>query len=123
MSEPKQARWRDLDAVALTDRIAVKVVSGEKLMIAEFTLKAGAYAAPHRHDNEQATWVLRGAMRVVVAGVDHVLRDGDILVIPAGTLHEVFVLEDTLEIDVFSPIREEWADGPKPPAYFAPPED
>jgi hypothetical protein len=31
--------------------------------------------------------------------------------IPGGIAHEVAVLEDTVVLDVFSPVRQDWLDG------------
>lgn len=39
------------------------------------------------------------------------MRAGEVLVIPSGVLHQAAALEDTLDVDVFCPPRQDWLDG------------
>lgn len=81
------------------------------MTIARFNLSAGAVVPAHAHDHEQVSYVVRGALRFVVAGEETVVRSGEALQIPSRAEHRVDALEDTEVIDVFSPIRQDWLDG------------
>jgi quercetin dioxygenase-like cupin family protein len=54
------------------------------------------------------TYILQGALRFVVGGEEIIVREGEVLHIPSQVPHQAEALEDTLELDVFSPIRRDW---------------
>jgi quercetin dioxygenase-like cupin family protein len=83
------------------------VATGEQMMQMLVTLDAGSHLPEHQHPHEQITHVLRGRLRLTVAGVPHELTAGHSLCIPGSTLHAADSLEDTLVIDTFSPPRED----------------
>jgi quercetin dioxygenase-like cupin family protein len=56
------------------------------------------------------TYILQGALRFLVDGEEIIVREGEVLHIPSGLAHQAEALEDTLELDVFSPVRAEWVD-------------
>ena len=95
----------------VTDQITRKVVTGEREMIAQVFLQKGAIVPMHSHESEQITYILSGALRFRIGGDELVVRAGDVLVIPSWLEHEAEALEDTLDVDVFSPIRRDWLDG------------
>jgi quercetin dioxygenase-like cupin family protein len=69
------------------------------------------------------TYVLQGALRCRVGSDEIVVRAGEVLHVPAGRRHQAEALEDTFEIDVFSPVRDDWLDpsGADPPSPPSPP--
>jgi quercetin dioxygenase-like cupin family protein len=85
-----------------------KVVSGAHQMLAQTYLKQGALVPLHTHPSEQMTYVLQGAVRFVVAGEETIVREGEVLYIPSHAPHQAEVLEDTFQLDVFSPPRVDW---------------
>ena len=101
-------RWDALDLEKVTEMISRKIVSGDRQMLAQVYLKRGAHVPMHQHDSEQLTYVLQGALRYVVAGKEFVVREGEVLHIPAGTRHQAEAIEDTFELDAYSPIRGDW---------------
>ena len=103
-------RWDEIALEKVTEMISRKIVTGEREMVAQVYLKKGALVPMHAHDSEQMTYVLQGALRVVVEGEEIIVREGEVLHIPSRTPHQSEALEDTLELDVFSPIRSEWID-------------
>ena len=103
-------RWDEIALEKVTEMFSRKVVSGERQMLAQIYLKRGALVPVHSHPSEQMTYVLQGALRFLVGGEERVVREGEVLLIPAGTVHQCEALEDTFELDLFSPIREEWLD-------------
>jgi quercetin dioxygenase-like cupin family protein len=88
--------------------ISRKIVSGEREMMAQIYLKRGALVPFHTHDSEQMTYILQGALRFLVNGEEIIVREGEVLHIPSRLPHQAEALEDTLELDVFSPVRLEW---------------
>jgi quercetin dioxygenase-like cupin family protein len=84
------------------------------MMIAHVYLKKGAVVPMHSHHNEQLTYILEGCLSFRL-GEDESQRvdvkAGEVLVIPPHLPHTAVALEDTLDVDVFSPPREDWIDG------------
>lgn len=103
-------RWDEIALEKITEMISRKIVSGEREMLAQIYLKRGALVPIHVHDSEQMTYVLQGALRFLVEGEEVVVREGEVLHIPSRVPHQAEALEDTLELDVFSPVRAEWMD-------------
>jgi quercetin dioxygenase-like cupin family protein len=108
-------RWDEIALEKITEMVSRKVVSGEREMLAQTYLKRGALVPMHAHDSEQMTYVLQGGLRFLVAGEELTVREGEVLHIPPGVSHQAEALEDTLQLDVFSPIRTEWLEGPDGP--------
>jgi quercetin dioxygenase-like cupin family protein len=79
-------------------------------MLVQIYVKRGCLVPMHAHESEQMTYVLQGALRFVVAGEEITVRDGEVLHIPPNTAHQSEALEDTFELDVFSPVRADWMD-------------
>ncbi|MBI3664964.1 MAG: cupin domain-containing protein [Acidobacteria bacterium] len=65
----------------------------------------------HSHENEQMSNVLEGRMRFEVGGQERIISTGELLHIPPGVPHMAEALEDTVCLDVFDPIREDWLRG------------
>jgi quercetin dioxygenase-like cupin family protein len=107
-------RWSDMPRDRVTDEIDRRVITGERMMLAHVYLKKGSVVPRHSHDNEQLTYILEGALRFKLGPEGSeviVVRAGEVLVIPSNVLHEAEALEDTLDVDVFSPPRQDWLDG------------
>ena len=101
-------RWDEIALEKVTEMISRKIVTGERLMSAQVYLKKGALVPMHSHESEQMTYVLQGALRFLVDGEEIIVKEGEVLLIPSGTPHQAEALEDTFELDVFSPVREDW---------------
>ena len=109
----KAVRWEDVPVEPVTDVISRQVVTGRNEMIARVLLKRGAIVPTHSHVSEQVTWILEGALRLWIGVPEEevTLRAGQMVVIPPDVPHRAEALEDTVDIDVFSPIRQDWLDG------------
>jgi quercetin dioxygenase-like cupin family protein len=103
-------RWDEIALEKITEMISRKIVTGDREMLAQTYLKRGAQVPMHAHDSEQMTYVLQGALRFLVDGEEIIVKEGEVLHIPAGTPHQAEALEDTFELDFFSPIRADWLD-------------
>jgi len=104
----KYIPWNTVEREKLNDLIDREMVVGDKLMLARVFLKKGAHVPLHHHHNEQVTYILEGALKFAIDGKEVVVRAGEVLCIPANMPHEAWALEDTLDLDVFDPPREDW---------------
>ena len=106
--------WDDIPLEQLTGDISRRLITGENMMIAHVYLDKGAVVPEHRHHNEQITYVLKGALKFLL-GEDQetevIVRAGEVLTIPPNLPHSAVALEDTLDVDVFNPPRQDWLDG------------
>jgi quercetin dioxygenase-like cupin family protein len=107
-------RWSDIPEERVTDVISRKLITGDDMMLAHVYLKKDALVPQHSHHNEQLTYILSGALRFRI-GADRsqevTVRAGEVLHIPSHVPHEALALEDTLDVDIFSPPRQDWLDG------------
>jgi quercetin dioxygenase-like cupin family protein len=107
---PRLHRWDEIALEKITEMISKKIVTGEREMLAQIYLKRGALVPMHSHDSEQMTYVLQGALRFLVGGEEVIVREGEVLLIPSGVMHQAEAIDDTFELDVFSPVRRDWVD-------------
>jgi quercetin dioxygenase-like cupin family protein len=103
--------WENLEMEVLNPRISRKVVTGEKAMVAQVFIAKGGVVPEHRHESEQITYILEGALEFEVEGRKIVVSAGQVLRIPSNVPHSAVALEDTLDLDIFSPIRTDWLTG------------
>jgi unsaturated pyranuronate lyase len=110
---PSHHRWEDIPREELINRIERRIVTGERAMLAQVFLKKGSVVPMHDHPNEQLTYILEGSLRMEFSDdtPDVVVQAGEVLVIPAGVPHGALALEDTFDLDVFSPPRQDWLEG------------
>ena len=108
MTNVRVYRWDEIALEKITEMISLKIVSGERQMLAQIYLKHGALVPIHSHESEQMTYILQGALKVLVGGEEITVREGEVLHIPSGIPHQAEALEDTFELDVFSPVRHDW---------------
>lgn len=104
-------RWDELPREELSPLIGRRLITGEQLMIAHVYLAKGAVVPEHSHHNEQVTYILEGLLRFTVDGETIDVGAGDVLTIPPHVPHQAEALEDTLDVDVFSPPRADWLNG------------
>ncbi len=100
--------WDRMEKEVLSPTIARKIISGEKAMVAQVFLAKGAIVPEHYHESEQITYILEGALRFEIGGQEIVVAKGEVLRIPSNVPHRAVALEDTLDLDIFSPIRHDW---------------
>ena len=114
MSSVTLFNWESMPKESVTDVIDRRVVTGERTMLAHVYLKKGSVVPQHSHDNEQFTYILDGALHFFI-GADEseevIVRAGEVLHIPPNVPHKAIALEDTVDLDVFTPIRQDWLDG------------
>lgn len=101
-------RWDEIALEKVTEMVSRKFVSWERETMAQIYLKRGAVVPQHSHLSEQMTYVLQGALKLLVDGEEVTLREGEVLHIRPGVPHQVEALDDTFVLGVFSPVRQDW---------------
>ena len=107
-------RWDDLPLESLSPHIGRRLITGDQMMIAHVHLAKGAIVPLHSHENEQLTYILEGRMRFWFGADESEVVEigaGEVLHIPAHLPHKAEALEETLDVDVFHPPRQDWLDG------------
>ena len=107
-------RWKDMQAEPLKGGMSRKLISADRMMIAHVYFKKGDDVPLHEHENEQLTYILSGALKFWFGadGKDEItVRAGEVVVIPSNVPHRALALEDTLDVDVFNPPRQDWLSG------------
>ncbi|MBV6522652.1 MAG: hypothetical protein MNPFHGCM_02800 [Gemmatimonadaceae bacterium] len=104
-------RWDDIPEETLSPLLGRRLITGQKLMLAHVYLKKGCIVPKHQHQNEQLTYILQGALRFWIGDDEGQVLDvraGEVLQLPSMVWHKAEALEDTLDVDVFTPPREDW---------------
>ena len=104
-------RWDDMPKEQVTDQLSRRLITGDRMMLAHVYLDRGAVVPKHSHENEQITYILEGALHFWIGedgAQEVVVRAGEVLHIPSNVPHRALALEDTLDVDIFSPPREDW---------------
>jgi quercetin dioxygenase-like cupin family protein len=106
----KHVPWNSVELEDLNPLLQRQFVVGHDLMIARVLLKQGSVVPEHSHVNEQITYILEGALQFDIDGKRIVVRAGEVLCIPPNMPHAALALEDTVDLDVFNPPRQDWID-------------
>lgn len=112
-------RWDEMPIENVVEGIDRRLITGERMMLAHVYLKKGAIVPQHSHENEQITYILSGVLRFWLGedGAEVIdVRAGEVLHIPSNLPHKAEALEETLDVDIFSPPRQDWLD--KTDDYF-----
>ena len=112
LAENKELQHTGFDRIpveALNPLIDRQFVYGERTMLSRLLLRKGAKVPMHSHDNEQISYILEGALRFTMGdGQILTVRAGEVLVIPSDMPHAAEALEDTWDLDIFTPPRADW---------------
>ena len=81
---------------------------GDKTLMAEFRLEEGADLPKHSHPHEQTGYLVSGEIELTIGDETHQVKPGDSWCIAGGVEHKATVLEDSVAIEVFSPVREDY---------------
>ncbi len=111
MVELEKVSWDSVKHEKLSDTISRQMVFGEKAMVAKIFLKKGAVVPAHRHESEQLTWIISGALEFTIGGSKLTVGANEVLKIPSMVEHAAVALEDTYDVDIFCPIRQDWIKG------------
>jgi quercetin dioxygenase-like cupin family protein len=111
--ECKFYRWDSMKKERVSDMLERRLITGDRMMLAHVYLKKGCIVPKHSHENEQLTYILEGALKFWIGedGAEEItVRAGEVLLIPSNIPHKAEALEETLDVDVFSPPRQDWLD-------------
>ena len=104
-------RWSDVELEQVSPMLSRKLLTGDKIMLAQVFLKKGCVVPKHQHHNEQYTYIVTGGLRFWIGENGEQTLDvmaGETLHIPSMVWHKAEALEDTLDMDIFDPPREDW---------------
>ena len=110
MKSVVHTRLLELEPEPLNPQMTRRMLWGDRLMAAYLEFKKGAVVPVHQHEHEQLTHCLSGLMRFTLPDRTLLLRPGEVLLIPGGVPHGAEILEETVEMDFFSPPRQDWID-------------
>jgi quercetin dioxygenase-like cupin family protein len=106
-------RWNDMPKEKVSDVLDRRLITGDSVMLTHVYLKKGAIVPQHNHPNEQITYILEGGLRFWIGEDESEVIDvlaGEVLHIPSLVKHKAEALEDTVDVDIFSPPRQDWLD-------------
>ena len=112
-NDVRHFNWGSVESERLNPLLTRQLITGDRSMLARVQLAKGCVVPKHSHDNEQFTLILSGALRFKIGdeGRELIVRAGEVLHIPSGVPHEAEAMEDTDDLDVFTPPRQDWLDG------------
>lgn len=84
------------------------LVYGEKTLMVEFVLARGSNLPPHAHPYEQTGYLVKGHLRLSVAGEQTEAHAGDSWTIPMNAEHGAQALDHSVAVEVFSPVRKDY---------------
>ena len=111
MNQIQHVKLAAVPVEAINPKMRRRMVWGERLMATLIEFKAGAVVPTHQHENEQLTYCLSGTMRFTFPDREIMLRGGEVLLIPGNVPHGAEMLEEVVEMDFFSPPRQDWISG------------
>jgi unsaturated pyranuronate lyase len=107
----KVYNWRDVVDEQLNPLVSRQTIHGETMTVARFRLRKGAVVPIHHHANEQISMIEQGKIRFVIAGEEQIVESGEAITIPPHAPHSAEAIEDSVAVDVFSPVRQDWISG------------
>jgi quercetin dioxygenase-like cupin family protein len=111
MSELQHRVLASMPAEALNPKMKRRMLWGDRLMAAFMEFKAGFVVPTHQHENEQLSYCISGTMRFIFPDREVILRGGEMLLIPSNVSHSAEMMDDVVEMDFFSPPRQDWISG------------
>jgi quercetin dioxygenase-like cupin family protein len=100
--------WHTIPLEDLNPLLQRQFVVGQEIMLARVLLKKGCIVPQHFHHNEQLTYIVEGALKFWIDGKEIVVHAGEVLCIPANMPHKAEAMEDTVDLDIFTPPRADW---------------
>jgi unsaturated pyranuronate lyase len=105
---PQHIPWSTIPLEDLNPLLQRQFVVGQEIMLARVLLRKGCIVPEHSHPNEQLTYILQGALKFWIDGEEIVIHAGEVLCIPSRLPHKAEALEDTVDLDIFTPPRADW---------------
>ncbi|HET7100965.1 MAG TPA: cupin domain-containing protein [Terriglobia bacterium] len=103
--------WESVRKEQMNPNVWRKVVNGERMTVAQIHITKDGVVPVHHHENEQMSYVVEGALKFDIGGQEVIVRKGEIVHIPSNVPHGVVALEDTFNLEIFVPVRQDWMTG------------
>lgn len=100
--------WHTIPLEDLNPLLQRQFVVGQEIMLARVLLKKGCIVPEHSHHNEQLTYIVEGALKFWIDHREITVHAGEVLCIPSNMPHKAEAIEDTVDLDIFSPPRADW---------------
>jgi quercetin dioxygenase-like cupin family protein len=81
---------------------------GDKTLMVEFLLQKDAILPLHTHPHEQTGYLVKGQIRLTIGDEVHDVMPGDSWCVPGGVQHGAQIVADSVAVEVFSPVREDY---------------
>lgn len=102
----------DATAVTMLPGITRRTLThGGRMLLVEFTIQAGAIFPEHNHPHEQIGYLCKGMGTLWIGGESSTIEPGTSWCIPENVPHKAEFSEESIAIDIFSPVREDYLDG------------
>lgn len=100
--------WHTVPLEDLNPLLQRQFVVGQDIMLARVLLKKGCIVPEHSHHNEQLTYIVEGALKFWIDNREITIHAGEVLCIPSHMPHKAEAMEDTVDLDIFTPPRADW---------------
>ena len=100
--------WERIELETLSNTITRQMLNGQHTTVARIVLRRGAVVPRHSHESEQFSLILSGALKFLFDEGERIVHAGEMVFIPSNVPHAAEALEDTVDLDIFSPRREDW---------------
>ncbi|MEL0642887.1 cupin domain-containing protein [Olleya sp. Ti.3.14] len=101
-----------MESKTIGEGIKRKWFHGEKVQMTIFNLEKDAHIPWHQHPNEQITYIMSGKVKIktIIDGKETFVEvgAGEVIVFPENVPHEFWALEETVDLDIHVPVREDW---------------
>ena len=107
-AEVQHVQWSQIPSESINPLFDRQMVVGDQMMVARVVMKKDCVVPMHSHHNEQVTYIESGALHFTIDDREITVRAGEFLCIPPNVPHMAVALQDTVDIDIFTPPREDW---------------
>lgn len=104
-------RFSEMEEEWMNKKLSRRMIVGKNEMLGYVFLKKDCLVPAHKHVSEQITIIIKGALEFTTQGKKIIVHEGETLVIPPNVEHSALALDDTIDLDCFSPLREDWLTG------------
>jgi quercetin dioxygenase-like cupin family protein len=84
------------------------LIYGKKTLMTEFVMEKNVELPTHSHPEEQTGYLISGHMALTIDGETYDIMPGDSWLIPGGAVHGAEILEDSVAVEVFAPVRTDY---------------
>ena len=111
MAEKTIVRWNDAKPVEMVPGLIRHTLGvSEDAMLTVFHAEKGVDLPEHNHPHQQIGYLVSGELDMTIDGVTYNCKPGDSWAIPGGVMHKAFFPEESVIVECFTPVREEYKD-------------